>query len=82
MFNLGLFMMPIHPACKDLGKSLLEDQELILFADKLGFSEAWMGEHYSSSGEPVTSPLIFNSSLINQTKQIKFGTDKSYKEVT
>ena len=45
-----------------------------MFADKLGFSEAWMGEHYSSSGEPVTSPLIFNSCLINQAKQIKFGT--------
>ena len=74
MFNLGIFMMPIHPPSKALGKSLQEDQELILLGDKLGFSEAWMGEHYSSSGEPVTSPLVFNSSLINQTKQIKFGT--------
>ena len=74
MLNLGLFMMPIHPAGKDLGKSLREDQELVLLADKLNFSESWMGEHYSSSGEPVPSPLIFNSSLINKTKKIKFGT--------
>ena len=61
MFNLGLFMMPIHPAGKDLGSSLREDEELVLLADKLNFSESWMGEHYSSSGEPVPSPLIFNS---------------------
>ena len=74
MLNLGLFMMPIHPAGKDLGSSLREDEELVLLADKLNFSESWMGEHYSSSGEPVPSPLIFNSSLINKTKNIKFGT--------
>ena len=74
MLNLGLFMMPIHPAGKDLGNSLSEDEELVLLADKLNFSESWMGEHYSSSGEPVPSPLIFNSNLINKTKNIKFGT--------
>ena len=73
MLNLGLFMMPIHPAGKDLGSSLREDEELVLLADKLNFSESWMGEHYSSSGEPVPSPLIFNSSLIHRTKNIKFG---------
>ncbi len=74
MLNLGLFMMPIHPAEKDLGTSLREDKELVILADKLDYSESWMGEHYSSSGEPVPSPLIFNSSLISETKQIKFGT--------
>ena len=43
MLNLGLFMMPIHPAGKDLGKSLREDQELVLLADKLNFSESLDG---------------------------------------
>ena len=74
MLNLGLFMMPIHPAGKDLGSSLREDEDLVVLADKLNFSESWMGEHYSSSGEPVPSPLIFNSNLISKTKNIKFGT--------
>ena len=74
MLNLGLFMMPLHPAKKDLGVSYEEDRQLVILADKLGFTEAWMGEHYSSTGEPVTSPLIFNASLISETKNIKFGT--------
>jgi len=67
-------MMPLHPADKDFGISYEEDRQLVLLADKLNYKEAWMGEHYSSTAEPVTSPLIFNASLISETKQIKFGT--------
>ena len=74
MLNLGLFMMPLHPAHKDVGVSYEEDRQLVILADKLKFTEAWMGEHYSSTAEPVTSPLIFNASLIRETKNIKFGT--------
>ena len=67
-------MMPLHPANKDFGVSYEEDRQLVLLADKFNYKEAWMGEHYSSTAEPVTSPLIFNASLISETKQIKFGT--------
>ena len=74
MLKLGIFMMPIHPANKNLVDCLEEDRNLVIKADKLNYSEAWMGEHYSSSGEPVPSPFIFNASLISETKQIKFGT--------
>ena len=45
--------MPIHPANKNLVDCLEEDRNLVIKADKLNYSEAWMGEHYSSSGEPV-----------------------------
>ena len=74
MLNLGLFMMPLHPADKDVSVSYEEDRQLVILADKLHFTEAWMGEHYSSTAEPVTSPLIFNASLISETTNIKFGT--------
>ena len=67
-------MMPLHPADKDVGISYEEDRQLVLLADKLNYQEAWMGEHYSSTAEPVTSPLIFNASLISETKNIKFGS--------
>ena len=67
-------MMPLHPAEKDVGISYEEDRQLVLLADRLNYKEAWMGEHYSSTAEPVTSPLIFNASLISETKKIKFGS--------
>ena len=74
MMNLGLFSMPIHSPGRVMADALSEDRELVILADKLGFQEAWMGEHFTSVGEPVTSPLIFNASLIKETKNIKFGT--------
>ena len=74
MLKLGLFMMPLHPPSRNLTEVLEENRELVKLADRLGFSEAWMGEHYTSTAEPVTSPMMFNASLIAETEQIKFGT--------
>lgn len=72
--KLGVFQMPLHPPERDLTTVLEEDRALVLLADRLGFSEAWMGEHFASTGEPVTSPLLFNASLIAETRQIVFAT--------
>jgi len=74
MPDLGLFMMPLHPPSRDLTEVIAENRELVLLGDRLGFSEAWMGEHYTSTGEPIPSPLIFNASLIAETTRIRFGT--------
>ncbi len=72
--KLGVFMMPLHMPGRDLGTVLKEDQDLVVQCDALGYAEAWMGEHYTSTGEPVTSPLLFNASLIAKTCAIRFGT--------
>lgn len=74
MPDLGLFMMPLHPPSRDFATVLEEDRDLVKLADKLGFAEAWMGEHYTSTAEPVTSPLLFNASLAAETSRIKLGT--------
>ncbi len=72
--RLGYFMMPLHPLGKDYLRTLNEDREAIILADKLGFSEAFVGEHISDKSEAVTSSLVFLASLINDTKDIKLGT--------
>ena len=43
--KLGFFTMPIHPLGKDWRKSLREDREAFILADKLGFTEGYVGEH-------------------------------------
>ena len=63
----GYFMMPLHHTSKQYHQTLNEDIEAIVLADKLGFSEAWVGEHYSSAVEQITSPLMFHANLINRT---------------
>jgi alkanesulfonate monooxygenase SsuD/methylene tetrahydromethanopterin reductase-like flavin-dependent oxidoreductase (luciferase family) len=72
--RLGIFMMPLHPPTRDYHQTLNDDMDCVLHADSLGFDEVWIGEHFSSMTEPVTSPLIFMAKAIPQTKQIKFCT--------
>ena len=72
--QLGYFMMPLHHIDRDYHQTLEEDTEAVIYADELGYSEAWVGEHYSSKVEQITSPLIFHANLIARTKQIKLAT--------
>ncbi len=74
MLKLGLFSMPVHLPERNLADALSEDRDLVILADKLGFTEAWMGEHFTSLGEPVPSPLIFNASLLDAAPNIRLGT--------
>jgi alkanesulfonate monooxygenase SsuD/methylene tetrahydromethanopterin reductase-like flavin-dependent oxidoreductase (luciferase family) len=72
--KLGLFMMPLHDPKRDYTRVLQEDREAILLAEKLGYDEAWVGEHYSAATEPIADPLQFMATLIPLTRTIKFGT--------
>ena len=72
--KLGMFTMPFHHPSRDYGAILEEDQEAVVLADRLGFTEAFVGEHFSSWSERITSPLIFLATLVSRTSRIKFGT--------
>lgn len=72
--KLGTFAMPLHPATRPLVDIIAENTEKIILADKLGFDEAWIGEHISCVTEPISAPMMFLASLIPQTKNIKFAT--------
>jgi alkanesulfonate monooxygenase SsuD/methylene tetrahydromethanopterin reductase-like flavin-dependent oxidoreductase (luciferase family) len=72
--RLGLFMMPVHPPARSFTDTLAEDTEKSLLADALGFTELWVGEHYSATTEPIPSPMMFMAGLIHRTKNLTFGT--------
>src|SRR5258707_686702 len=72
--KLGMFTMPFHHPDREYSAILEEDQEAIILADRLGFTEAFVGEHFSSWSERITSPLIFLASVIDRTSQIRFRT--------
>ena len=46
--------------------------ELIEWVDRLGYDEAWIGEHHSGGYETISSPEIFNAAA-ERTRRIKFG---------
>lgn len=72
--KLSFFTMPIHPLGKPLVRCLKEDREAFLLADRLGFAEAYCGEHSTDLAENVTSTVAFLASLAYETKSIRLGT--------
>ena len=72
--NLGMFMMPLHPPHRHAHETLREDREAIILADRLGYSEAYVGEHVTDLAENITHSLMFLSSLAFSTQQIKLGS--------
>ncbi len=73
--KVGFFTMPIHPLHRPLHETLREDRELTLVADRLGFVEGYFGEHVTDAAETITSSLIFIAWLLEETKNIKLGTE-------
>ena len=55
-------------------ETLQEDREQIILCDKLGFHDAFVGEHLTDGCEAVTNSTLFLATLISDTKTIKLGT--------
>jgi alkanesulfonate monooxygenase SsuD/methylene tetrahydromethanopterin reductase-like flavin-dependent oxidoreductase (luciferase family) len=72
--KLGYFTMPLHPVGRDWRRTLAEDREAILLAEKLGFEEAFIGEHVTDLAETITSCLIFIATLARDTSRIRLGS--------
>src|SRR3954468_10553043 len=72
--KLGVFMMPLHPPEKSRTQCFEEDIELVVLADELGFSEAWIGQHHSVAWEPIPANDIFIANVLPRTQKIRLGT--------
>src|ERR1700739_2176548 len=70
----GIFLPPFHPNEEDPTQCLERDLELMTWLDRLGFHEAWIGEHHSAGYEIISSPEIFIAFAAERTKHIRFGT--------
>src|ERR1700719_1187613 len=70
----GIFLAPFHPIEEDPTLAIRRDLELIEWLDKLGYEEAWIGEHHSAGFEIISSPEVFIAAAAERTKRIRFGT--------
>lgn len=71
--KLGIFMRPSHPPERSLYDASKWDLEVICEADKLGYSEAWIGEHFTAPWEPIPAPDLLIAQAILKTDQIKLA---------
>jgi limonene 1,2-monooxygenase len=70
----GVFLAPFHPTDDDPTLAIRRDLELVEWLDRLGYEEAWIGEHHSAGFEIISSPELFIAAAAERTKRIKLGT--------
>ncbi len=75
--KLGFFTMPLHPPGRELHETLNDDLKQLIFLDKLGFSEAWIGEHFTAGWENIAAPDLLIAKALSLTKNIILGTGVS-----
>jgi limonene 1,2-monooxygenase len=75
--RFGVFVAPFHPLEENPGLAMERDLELMEWIDKIGFEEAWIGEHHSGGWEINASPELFIAAAAQRTKYIRFGTGVS-----
>src|SRR5271168_4780003 len=70
----GVFLAPFHPVEDDPTLAIQRDLELMEWLDRLGYEEAWVGEHHSAGFEIISSPELFIAAAAERTKHIRLGT--------
>ncbi len=72
--RFGLFAMPEHPPIENWSLSYDRDIDEIVLAEKLGFSEFWIGEHHTGGYENVPMPELLLAKASALTSRIRLGT--------
>jgi limonene 1,2-monooxygenase len=72
--RFGIFLAPFHRYPDNPTLALERDLELLEWLDKLGYDEAWIGEHHSAGWETIASPELFIAAAIQRTRHIRLGT--------
>jgi limonene 1,2-monooxygenase len=72
--KFGVFVPPQNKVGLNPHLAIRRVIELVCHLDRLGYDEAWIGEHHSGGSEIVSSPELVISQLHPLTSQIRLGT--------
>ncbi len=72
--NFGVFITPFHPPGQSPTLALQYDMDRVEELDRLGYDEAWFGEHHSGGYELISCPEVFIAAAAERTRHIRLGT--------
>ena len=72
--KFGIFLGPFHRVGENPTLAIDRDLELVEWLDRLGYDEAWIGEHHSAGWEIIASPELFMAVAADRTRHIKLGS--------
>ncbi|HUZ62761.1 MAG TPA: LLM class flavin-dependent oxidoreductase, partial [Acetobacteraceae bacterium] len=70
----GIFLAPFHAMDENPTLAIERDLELVQHLDRLGYHEAWIGEHHSGGFEIIAAPEVFIATAAERTRHIRLGT--------
>jgi alkanesulfonate monooxygenase SsuD/methylene tetrahydromethanopterin reductase-like flavin-dependent oxidoreductase (luciferase family) len=73
----GYFAMPLHPPGADPAQTMEEDLDQLVVLERIGFEEAWIGEHFTAMWENIPCPDLFIAKALAVTRTMKLGTGVS-----
>jgi limonene 1,2-monooxygenase len=74
LLKTGVFLAPFHPVAENPLLALERDMQLLVHLDRLGYHEAWIGEHHSAGFEIIACPELFIAAAAERTRHIRLGT--------
>lgn len=72
--RFGTFTPPIQRPDQNPTLALHRVLEMVEYLDKIGFDEAWFGEHHNGGWELIPCPELFIAAAAQRTKNIKLAT--------
>lgn len=71
--RFGAFIAPHFPSDEHPTLAIEQDMDRVVWLEKMGFQEAWIGEHHSGGWEINGSPELFAAAVSQRTTSIKLG---------
>jgi alkanesulfonate monooxygenase SsuD/methylene tetrahydromethanopterin reductase-like flavin-dependent oxidoreductase (luciferase family) len=72
--KLGLCLNPAHKPGTPVTESSDRDLQLVRWAEELGYSEVWFGEHLTVPWEGCPAPDLLIAQALRETSEIRLGT--------
>ncbi len=72
--QFGIFLAPFHRQGDNPTLAIARDIEMIELLDRLGYDEAWIGEHHSAGWEVIASPELVIAAAAERTRHIRLGS--------
>ena len=75
--DVGLFAMPLHPPGSNITQTLDDDLDMLITLEQMGYSEAWIGEHFTTQWENIPAPDLFHRTRAgeNGAHEVRDGRD-------
>lgn len=72
--SFGAFLAPFHFPEQDPTLALERDLLTVECLDRLGYDEAWIGEHHSAGWGLISCPEVFIAAAAQRTRRIRLAT--------